>query len=202
MAVVGLDNAMININNVTHVLDHSFLGTSKADIKNLEGNNTALNGSNEVQLYYKEPAHPTVTLTVNDMPADLLAQLVGASALQQGGGLYAEGQSSVSPVSGLCIVSPKLGEDKDMVYIFPKCHVTYQTASLSTNTESKRNIVPIQLTFSAVYDPATKTSAIWGEVDHGKAADTVTKQLSWSEPASDGEYKDAGSAVIAPKTGN
>lgn len=201
MAVVGLDNAMINVNNVTHVLDHSFLGTSKADIKSLEGNDTALNGSNQVQLYYRNPAHPTVTLTVNDMPMDLLAQLVGADAMQEGGGLYREGQTSVSPVSGLCIVSPKLGEDKDVVYIFPKCHVSYQTASLSTNTESKLNVVPVQLTFSAAYDPVTKTSAIWGEVDHGKAVDTVTKTLNWSEPASDGEYKDAGSAVIAPKTG-
>ena len=199
MATVGVDSAIINVNGTTHILDHSFLGTAKADIKNLEGNNTALNGSNEVQLYYKEPSHPQVTITVNDMPADLLAQLVGADAMQEGGGLYAEGQSSVSPVSGLCVVSPKLDEEKDMVYVFPKCHVTYQTVSLSTNTESKRNVVPVQLTFSAAYDPTTKTSAIWGEVDHGKAADTVTKTLSWSEPASDGEYKDHGSQVIAPK---
>lgn len=202
MAVVGLDNAMINVNNVTHVLDHSFLGTSKADIKSLEGNDTALNGSNQVQLYYRNPAHPTVTLTVNDMPMDLLAQLVGADAMQEGGGMYREGATSVSPVSGLCIVSPKLGEDKDVVYIFPKCHVSYQTASLSTNTESKLNVVPVQLTFSAAYDPTTKTSAIWGEVEHGKAADTVTKLMSWSEPTSDGEYKDQGSAVIAPKGGH
>lgn len=197
--LVGTDSAMLNINGATHLLDHSYLGTAKADVKNLEGNDTALPGSNEVQLYYKEPAHPQITLTVNDMPASLLAELVGAKALENGGGLYAEGTSSISPISGLCIVSPKLGEEKDMVYIFPKCHATYQTVSLSTNTESKKNVVPVQLTFSAAYDATTKTSAIWGEVEHGKAADTVTKLLGWAQPADDGDYKDQKTEVITPK---
>lgn len=197
--LVGTDSAMLNINGATHLLYHSYLGTVKADIKNLEGNDTALPGSNEVQLYYKEVAHPQITLTVNDMPASLLAELVGAKPLENGGGLYAEGTSSVSPISGLCIVSPKLGEEKDMIYVFPKCHVTYQTVSLSTNTESKKNVVPVQLTFNAAYDATIKTVAIWGEVEHGKAADTVTKLLGWAQPADDGDYKDQKTEVITPK---
>lgn len=187
---VGLKSAVVhvNVNGKTHVFGHSYLGTSKAELKNLHGANTAINGSNEVQDYYEESTKPTVTLTVNDIPQKVLDELMGSTTDDDG---WSIGGNDDKPSVGLAIVSPRYKVQKDHVWVFPNTKVTYQNVTLSTNTESKKQMQTVALTFNVA-----SAQELGGKMYMEKDVDTdqamqelmQSKKLNWTEGADDGEF--------------
>lgn len=187
--LVGTKSAILYVNGKTHILGHSYLGTATADIKNLQGNNTAINGSNEVQDYYQEPAKPSITLKPNSIPQSLLDEMTGAQSGEAGWSTPGDRLPKV----GLAVVSPRYGVNKDKVFVFPNCRVSYQSVSLSTNTDSKKNMVAPQLTFNVAYDEQLGGMYTTTEVekDGAMAAITANKALAWPEGKDDGDFADA-----------
>lgn len=188
MAEVGIKTAYVYVNGKTIELDHSYLGVAKADIKGLQGNLTNVSGSNTIQYSYSEPAKPTVALTINQAGMKLIADLTGLKQ-SSSGGFYTPGDSL--PSVGVAVVAPELGVDKNLVYAFPNCRATYTQVSLSTNTDSKKNVVYDQINFNANNSP--KINALYGiaEVTDGGEADVLTG-LGWSAPQQgQGDFKDA-----------
>lgn len=197
MAEVGIKTAYVYVNGKTIELDHSYLGVAKADIKGLQGNLTNVSGSNVIQYSYSEPAKPTIALTVNQAGLKLIADLTG---LKQGsdGGFYTPGDSL--PSVGVAIVAPELGIDKNLIYAFPNCRATYTQVSLSTNTDSKKNVVYDQINFNA--NNSSKINALYGiaEVQDGGEADVLTG-LGWTTPTqNNGDFNDStDTSVVKPK---
>ena len=202
MAEVGIKTAYIKVNGKTIELDHSYLGVAKADFKGLSGNLTNISGSNQIQYSYVEPNKPTLALTVNQAGSTLISDLTGATKLGENG-LFTPGEKL--PAVGVAVVAPELGLNKDRVIIFDKARATVSTVSLSTNTDSKKQVVFDQITFNANYSYALKDTYTQGYIDPD-TAESVLQQLGWPTVAKgSGDFKDddgasvATSAVVQPK---
>lgn len=191
---VGIKTAYVKVGDQVIELDHSYLGVAKADIKGLSGNLTNINGSNMIQYTYAEPEKPTISLTVNRAGSALIAKLTGKKKVGNSNNLYTNGDKL--PLVGLAIVAPEIGGDSDHVWVFPRCRASVQSVSLSTNTDSKKNVVYDQIVFNANSVPefggkcsAEGTVAVDGAVDELKA-------LSWAEPTTGtGDFKDDASSA-------
>lgn len=185
---VGIKTAYVKIGDQVIELDHSYLGVAKADVKGLSGNLTNISGSNEIQYTYAEPEKPTISLTINRAGSALIAKLTGQQKVGKGS-LYVNGNKL--PLVGLAIVSPEIGEDSDHMWVFPRCRASVQSISLSTNTDSKKNVVYDQITFNANSAPelggkcsASGTITVDGAVEELKA-------LGWAEATQNtGDFKD------------
>lgn len=202
MAEVGIKTAYIKVNGKTIELDHSYLGVAKADFKGLSGNLTNISGSNRIQYSYVEPNKPTLALTVNQAGSQLIADLTGATKLGENG-LFTPGEKL--PAVGVAVVAPELGLNKDRVIIFDKARATVSTVSLSTNTDSKKQVVFDQITFNANYSEQLKDTYTQGYID-SDTAESVLQQLGWPTVSKgSGDFKDdadgsvAGSAGVQPK---
>ena len=186
---VGIKTAYVKIGDQVIELDHSYLGVAKADIKGLSGNLTNINGSNQIQYTYAEPEKPTVALTVNRAGSALIAKLTGQKKVGKSNNLYTNGDKL--PLVGLAVVSPEIGGDADHMWVFPRCRASVSSVSLSTNTDSKKNVVYDQITFNANSVPefGGKCSAQGTvEVD---GAPAELKALGWAEPTTGaGDFKD------------
>lgn len=190
---VGIKTAYVKIGDQVIELDHSYLGVAKADIKGLSGNLTNISGSNEIQYTYAETEKPTVSLTINRAGSALIAKLTGKQKVGKGS-LYVNGNKL--PLVGLAIVSPEIGGDSDHMWVFPRCRASVQSISLSTNTDSKKNVVYDQITFNANAVPefggkcsADGTITVDGAVEELKA-------LGWAEPTENsGDFKDDASTT-------
>lgn len=187
MAEVGIKTVYLHYLGKTIELDHSYLGVQKADIKGLQGALTNISGNNVVQYSYQEPAKPTAQITVNQAGMQLIADLTGMKKSTVSG-LFT--QSGRLPRVGVVVVSEGLAVDKDVVYAFPTCRAAFTTVSLSTNTDSKKNIVYDQITFNANYDEKIKGLYAGGEIEKDTAED-VLKGFGWEDVQSNtGEFKD------------
>lgn len=190
---VGIKTAYIKIGDQVIELDHSYLGVAKADIKGLSGNLTNINGSNAIQYTYAEPEKPTISLTVNRAGSALIAKLTGRKKVGKGS-LYVNGDKL--PLVGLAIVTTEIGGDMDYLFVFPRCRATVQNVSLSTNTDSKKNVTYDQITFNANSVPELGGKC---EADGSIAVDTAPdelKALGWAEPTQNtGDFKDDASSA-------
>lgn len=202
MAEVGIKTAYIKVNGKTIELDHSYLGVAKADFKGLSGNLTNISGSNQIQYSYVEPNKPTLALTVNQAGSQLISDLTGATKLGENG-LFTPGEKL--PAVGVAVVAPELGLNKDRVIIFDKARATVSTVSLSTNTDSKKQVVFDQITFNANYSEQLKDTYTQGYID-ADTAESVLQQLGWPTVSKgSGDFKDdadgsvATSAAVQPK---
>ena len=185
---VGIKTAYVKVADKVIELDHSYLGVAKADIKGLSGNLTNINGSNQIQYTYAEPEKPTISLTINRAGSELIAKLTGQQKVGKGS-LYTNGNKL--PLVGLAIVSPEIGGDSDHMWVFPRCRASVQSISLSTNTDSKKNVVYDQITFNANSVPefGGKCSAS-GTIAVDSAVTELTA-LGWAEPSQNtGDFKD------------
>lgn len=198
---VGTKSAIINVNGKTHILGHTYLGTAKAEIKALHGANTAINGSNEVQDYYEESSKPTVTLTVNEMPQKLLDEMMGNTTDTDGWSVEGNG---IKPNVGLAVVSPRYSVNKDHVWVFPTTKVTYQNVTLSTNTDSKKQMQTVALTFNVASSSALDGKLYMEkdvETDQAMTELTKSKKLNWTEGADDGDFTGAQPEQPVPTSG-
>ena len=101
---------------------------------------------------------------------------------------------------GVVVVSPEFGTNKEAVFAMDKAAATYSSASLSTNTSSKTNVVADVITFNGISSDKLggKTIGI-GEYDDGSA---VLQELGWSTATKgSGNYKDdsSSSAPVKPQ---
>lgn len=198
MAEVGIKTAYIKVNGKTIELDHSYLGVAKADFKGLSGNLTNISGSNQIQYSYVEPNKPTLALTVNQAGSQLISDLTGATKLGENG-LFTPGEKL--PAVGVAVVAPELGLNKDRVIIFDKARATVSTVSLSTNTDSKKQVVFDQITFNANYSDALKDTYTQGYID-ADTAESVLQQLGWPTVAKgSGDFKDDADGSVASSAG-
>lgn len=198
MAEVGIKTAYIKVNGKTIELDHSYLGVAKADFKGLSGNLTNISGSNRIQYSYVEPNKPTLALTVNQAGSTLIANITGATKLGENG-LFTPGDKL--PAVGVAVVAPELGLNKDRVIIFDKARATVSTVSLSTNTDSKKQVVFDQITFNANYSDALKDTYTQGYIDTD-TAESVLQQLGWPTVAKgSGDFKDDADGSVATSSG-
>lgn len=198
MAEVGIKTAYIKVNGKTIELDHSYLGVAKADFKGLSGNLTNISGSNRIQYSYVEPNKPTLALTVNQAGSQLIADITGATKLGENG-LFTPGKKL--PAVGVAVVAPELGLNKDRVIIFDKARATVSTVSLSTNTDSKKQVVFDQITFNANYSDALKDTYTQGYIDTD-TAESVLQQLGWPTVSKgSGDFKDDADGSVAASAG-
>ena len=185
---VGIKGAFLHIGDQNIPLDHSYLGVAKADIKGMQGNLTNVNGSNQIQYTYAEPSKPTMTLTINRAGEKLIAKLTGEKQAGKSSNLFVEGDTL--PQVGVAVVTPNLGGDTDYMVVFDKARAVVQSLSLSTNTDSKKNVVADQITFNANYSENIGGTVAKGDIPVDGAADEL-KALGWPEPtANTGDFKD------------
>lgn len=196
MAQVGIKTAYIRVSDQVLELDHSFLGVNKADIKGIEPNVGEIDGSNEVQAYYFEgTGKSSIALTVNQLGMDWIAKITGMQKAGSGS-LFVLGDHPADV--GVVVVSPEFGTNKEAVFAMDKAAATYSSASLSTNTSSKTNVVADVVTFNGISSDKLggKTIGI-GEYDDGSA---VLQELGWGSPTkSSGNYTDNSSSSAAVK---
>ena len=64
--------------NGIYELDHNVLGVASAELKGLDGSKLEkISGNNIVQYSYADPLNPQATISVNNMPMEILSKLVG-----------------------------------------------------------------------------------------------------------------------------
>ena len=198
MAQVGIKTAYIRVGDQVLELDHSFLGVNKADIKGIEPNVGEIDGSNEVQAYYFEgTGKSSIALTVNQLGMEWISKITGMQKAGSGS-LFVLGDRPADV--GVVVVSPEFGTNKEAVFAMDKAAATYSSASLSTNTSSKTNVVADVVTFNGISSDKLggKTIGI-GEYDDGSA---VLQELGWSTATKgSGNYKDdsSSSAPVKPQ---
>lgn len=186
---VGIKTAYVKYGDKVVELDHSYLGVAKADIKGMSGNLTNVSGSNEIQYTYAEPAKPTMALTINRAGSKLISALMGKVKAGKSTNLMVDGD--VLPVVGVAVVSPNIGGDSDHMWVFPKARAVVQSVSLSTNTDSKKNLVFDQITFNANYDDGIGGLVADGDIDKDSAVQELSA-LGWAEPTTNaGDFKDS-----------
>lgn len=196
MAQVGIKTAYIRVGDQVLELDHSFLGVNKADIKGIEPNVGEIDGSNEVQAYYFEgTGKSSITLTVNQLGMEWIAKVTGMQKAGSGS-LFVLGDRPADV--GIVVISPEFGTNKEAVFAIDKAAATYSSASVSTNTSSKTNIVADVVIFNGISSDKLggKTIGI-GEYDDGSA---VLQELGWGSPTKgSGNYTDNSSSSSAVK---
>lgn len=174
---VGISDALDFVGgNLYHLGDHSHLGVTDASIKNLMGKNTAINGSNEVQGFIRESSVPEVDLTVNAPGDEALSAILGESQTTDKGGFQVPGD--ISPVNFLALVTPAYNLKKDLLLIFPACRVTMTTLDLKTNTETKKNLTPIKLTFDSAYSDAIGGAWAHKTIERGTALQVLSSAFA------------------------
>lgn len=178
--MVGINNAFDFVNGqYINLGDHAHLGVTEASIKNLEGKNTAINGSNMVQGFIRENSVPSIDLTVNAPSEKALQAMLGEQQTTDNGGFLVPGD--ISPVNFLAITTPIYSLKKEMLMLFPACRVTFTTLDLKTNTETKKNTVPVKLTFDAANSDLILGSA-WAHknIDSGTALQVLQDAFNLS----------------------
>ncbi len=174
----GTKDAVFNVNGKTFAAGANFGGTVKVDIKNYQGALTNISGSNKTQASYLETAKPQISVTLNSVPDDILAQLTGATKTD--GGLYTNNIEKL-PHVGLVASALRFGTDKDRAFVFPNCAGTVQNFSLSTDTDSKKTMATIQIDFNALWSDKINASGGYMDVPSDDLSSVYT-MLGWNKP--------------------
>lgn len=197
MAQVGIKTVYVRVGDQVFELDHSFLGVNKVDIKGIEPNVGEIDGSNEVQAYYFEgTGKPSIAVTVNQPGREWIAKVTGMQKAGSGS-LLVLGDRPADV--GVVVVSPEFGSNKEAVFAMDKAAATYSSASLSTNTSSKTDVVADVITFNGISSDKLGGKSIGiGEYDSG-STDFLT-ELGWGTPTKNGgNYTDNSSSSAAVK---
>lgn len=193
----GVKDLIVNVNGKTIAFGDSYGGTVKVDLKNYQGALTNISGSNKTQASYAEKAKPQITATLNSIPADLLAQMIGAPKLD--GGLYTNNVENLPDV-GLVFNALRFHTDKDRAFVFPRCNCTFTTVSLSTDTDSKKSMATVQLEFNALDSDKINASGGFMDVPSDDLSQVYTL-LGWDKPAADGGDFNTTSSTSSSKSG-
>lgn len=135
--------------NGIYELDHNVLGVASAEIKGLDGSKLEkISGNNIVQYSYADPLNPQATLSINNLPMEIVAKLVGME--KQGTGWQ---MADTKPVGAFIVEAPSMTTDDAVYFAFPSGNFLMGDKKLDTDTDSKKTPVTDQLTFAAIDDP-------------------------------------------------
>lgn len=127
-------------------IDHAMLGSTQANITNLEGAVKVVAGNNSLQDSYTEPAKPTIALTVNNMPGDIKNKITGYTSDGKGGYVY----SGSKPKVGLLVESQTLDRKNSVYFAFGECNVSAASQNILSDTDTAINREADALTFTAL----------------------------------------------------
>lgn len=135
--------------NGIYELDHNVLGVASAEIKGLDGSKLEkVAGNNIVQFSYADPLNPQVTISINSLPLDILAKLVGME--KQGTGWQ---MADTKPIGAFIVQAPSMTTNDSVYFAFPSGNFLMGNKKLDTDTDSKKTPVTDQMTFAAIDDP-------------------------------------------------
>lgn len=156
-------------------LDHNVLGVASAELKGLDGSKLEkISGNNTVQYSYADPLNPQATISVNNMPMEILSKLVGME--KKGTGWQ---MADTKPVGFFIVQAPSMTTNDSVYFAFPSGNFLMGDKKLDTDTDSKKTPVTDQLTFAAIDDPnIDDLYRIYSTADSDwKDEDTMFKEL-------------------------
>lgn len=127
-------------------IDHTMLGSTKANITNLEGAVKVVAGNNSLQDSYTEPAKPTIVLTVNNMPGEVKNKITGYTSDSKGGYVY----SGSKPKVGLLVETQTIDRKSSVYFAFGECIVSASSQNIQSDTDTTINREADVLTFTAL----------------------------------------------------
>ena len=135
--------------NGIYELDHNVLGVASAEIKGLDGSKLEkVAGNNIVQFSYADPLNPQITISVNSLPLEILAKLVGME--KQGTGWQ---MADTKPIGAFIVQAPSMTTSDSVYFAFPSGNFLMGDKKLDTDTDTKKTPVTDQMTFAAIDDP-------------------------------------------------
>ena len=156
-------------------LDHNVLGVASAELKGLDGSKLEkISGNNIVQYSYADPLNPQATISVNNMPMEILSKLVGME--KKGTGWQ---MADTKPVGFFIVQAPSMTTNDSVYFAFPSGNFLMGDKKLDTDTDTKKTPVTDQLTFAAIDDPnIDDLYRIYSTADSDwKGEDTMFKEL-------------------------
>jgi hypothetical protein len=127
-------------------IDHSMLGSTQANITNLEGAVVVVPGNNDLQDSYTQPAKPSIALTVNNMPGDVKNKITGYTSDGKGGYVY----SGSKPKVALLVETQTLDRKYSVYFAFGSCIVSAASQNIKSDTDTTINREADALTFTAL----------------------------------------------------
>lgn len=127
-------------------IDHAMLGSTQANITNLEGAVQVISGNNSLQDSYTQPAKPSIALTVNNMPGDVKNKITGYVSDGKGGYVY----SGTKPKVGLLVETQTLDRKSSVYFAFGSCNVSAASQNIQSDTDTTINRESDALTFTAL----------------------------------------------------
>jgi hypothetical protein len=127
-------------------IDHSMLGSTQANITNLEGAVQTVSGNNDLQDSYTQPAKPSIALTVNNMPGGIKNKILGYTSDGKGGYVY----SGSKPKVGLLVETQTLDRKNSVYFAFAVCNVSAASQNIQSDTDTTINREADALTFTAL----------------------------------------------------
>ncbi|WPU43972.1 phage tail protein [Limosilactobacillus reuteri] len=161
--------------NGIYELDHNVLGVASAELKGLDGSKLEkISGNNTVQYSYADPLNPQATISINNMPMEALAKLIGME--KQGTGMQ---MADTKPVGFFVVQAPSMTTNDSVYFAFPSGNFLMGDKKLDTDTDTKKTPVTDQLTFAAIDDPnINDLYRIYSTADPDwKDEDTMFKEL-------------------------
>lgn len=135
--------------NGIYELDHNVLGVASAEIKGLDGSKLEkVAGNNIVQFSYADPLNPQITISVNSLPMEIMAKLVGME--KQGTGWQ---MADTKPIGAFIVQAPSMTTNDSVYFAFPSGNFLMGDKKLDTDTDAKKTPVTDQMTFAAIDDP-------------------------------------------------
>ncbi len=129
-------------------LNQNVLGVASAELKGLDGSKLEkISGNNTVQYSYADPLNPQATITINNLPMDVLAKLVGME--KKGAGWQ---MADNKPTGFFIVQAPSMTTNDSVYFAFPSGNFLMGDKKLDTDTDSKKTPVTDQLTFAAIED--------------------------------------------------
>lgn len=127
-------------------IDHAMLGSTQANITNLEGSVQVVSGNNSLQDSYTQPAKPSIALTVNNMPGDIKNKITGYTSDGKGGYVY----SGSKPKVGLLVETQTIDRKSSVYFAFGECNVSAESQNIQSDTDTTINREADALTFTAL----------------------------------------------------
>lgn len=171
---LATDDAGLSQNGI-YELNHNVLGVASAELKGLDGSKLEkISGNNTVQYSYADPLNPQATISVNNMPMEVLAKLAGME--KQGTGWQ---MADTKPIGFFIVQAPSMTTNDSVYFAFPSGNFLMGDKKLDTDTDTKKTPVTDQLTFAAIDDPnINDLYRIYSTADSDwKDEDTMFKEL-------------------------
>jgi hypothetical protein len=156
-------------------LDDAVLGSTQANITNVEGSVVKVSGNNKLQDAYTQPAAPQIALTVNNLPLPIRNKILGNTSDGKGGYVF----SGTKPRVGLLITSESLDRSTRIYFGFANTKATMASQNIQSDTDTTINREPDALTFEALGVDEWNGQPIknWVSSDTGFAIDTMKAEV-------------------------